>query len=128
MSENSDNTVTGLQLSNNTYNNAKFIVQIVMPALTVLYATLSEFWGFPKVQEIVGSINAIALFLGIVLRISSASYAQTAPGGTPVGTFLVTQDTEGKKSIKLELDQDPEEFIGKGSIAFNVRKETSVEE
>ena len=121
-------TVRGLQLSNGVYNRAKFVVQIIMPALTVLYATLSEFWGFPKVQEVVGSVNAVALFLGIMLGISSASYAKTASGSTPVGTFAITEDVEGKKSVKLELDQDPEDFIGKGTIVFNVSKETEIPE
>lgn len=115
--------VQGLQLSNGVYNRSKFVVQIVMPAITVLYATLSEFWGFPKVQEVVGSVNAVALFLGIVLGISSASYRKTVGAANPVGTFVVTEDVNGKKSVKLDLDEDPEQFIGKGSIVFNVSKE-----
>lgn len=115
--------VTGLQLSNNTYNNFKFVVQIVLPALGVLYASLSEFWGFPRVQEVVGSLNAVALFLGLILRISSASYARTPDSRTPEGTFVIRDTVEGNKSIILELDTDPEEFINKSTIVFQARKE-----
>lgn len=118
------NEVAGLQLSNNTYNNFKFVVQIVLPALAVLYATLSEFWGFPRVQEVVGTISALALFLGVILRISSASYAVTAPVGTPApdGDFIIKQDVEGNKQIILELDQDPDKIIGKDTIVFKLKK------
>lgn len=118
---NDETEVTGLQLSNNTYNNFKFVVQIVLPALAVLYSTLSEFWGFPRVQEVVGTIGAVALFLGVILRISSASYAKAPRQGTPDGTFVITQDIEGKKSIRLELDVDPAEFIDKQTIVFRSR-------
>lgn len=121
------NEVTGLQLSNNTYNNFKFVVQIVLPALGVLYATLSEIWGFPRVQEVVGTISAIALFLGIILRISSASYATSPQTSTPVGSFVVTEDIEGKKTVKLEFDKDPEEFIDQ-DIVFKVVKRNEEQE
>lgn len=117
-----DNAVTGLQLSNNTYNNFKFVVQIFLPASGVLYASLSEFWGFPKVQEVVGTISALALFLGIILRISSASYAAAAPTGTPVGSFIVKEDVEGKKTVTLSLEEDPADFIGRENITFKVEK------
>jgi len=115
--------VQGLQLGDKTYNKAKFVVQIILPALGVFYATMSELWQFPKVQEVVGTVNAIALFLGIILGISTASYRKTVGATNPVGTFVVTEDVNGKKSVKLDLEEDPEQFIGKGSIVFNVSKE-----
>ena len=115
--------VQGLQLSNSVYNKAKFVVQIVFPALIVLYSTLSEIWQFPKVQEVVGTIGALGLFLGVVLGISTASYRRTVGSSNPVGTFAITEDVNGKKSVRLDLDEDPEQFIGKGSIVFNVSKE-----
>lgn len=117
--------VTGLQLSNNTYNNFKFIVQIVLPALAVLYASLSEFWGFPKVQEVVGTISAVALFLGVILRISSSSYAKAPRQGTPDGEFVISRDTEGNPTaIRLELESDPAEFVGRQSIVFRARDDS----
>jgi hypothetical protein len=118
--------VKGLVLSDKTYNNAKFFVQIVLPALAVLYASLSEFWGFPRVQEVVGTIGALALFLGIILRVSSASYSNVTSGpavGTPAGTFVVTEDVEGNKSVKLEFTRDPAEIIDGDNIVFNLKRE-----
>src|SRR5688572_25555575 len=92
-------SVQGLQLGDKTYNKAKFLVQIVLPALGVLYASMSEFWQFPKVQEVIGTINAIALFVGVVLGISTASYRKTTGAVNPVGTFAITEDVNGKKSV-----------------------------
>lgn len=117
-----DNKVSGLQLSNNTYNNMKFVVLIVLPALGILYASLSQFWGFPKVQEVVGTINALALFLGIILRISGSSFAASPQGRTPEGSFIISKDEEGNKKVTLEFDQDPADFIDQGTLTFNVKK------
>lgn len=112
---------SGLQLSNGIYDKLKFLVQIILPALAVLYTTLSGLWGFPYAKEVAGTIGAIALFLGVILRISSASYSDspTLKESTPeTGTYSVTQDIEGKKTITIGLDQDPEAFLNKQDIAI----------
>ena len=114
----------GFVLSNKTYDKIKFLVRIVLPALGVLYATLAGFWGFPKVEEIVGTITGLALFLGVMGR-SSANFEPEPVKGTPVGTFVVKEDPDsGKKVVTLgELTQDPAEFINGDVISFHVAKE-----
>lgn len=61
-------------LSDRVYDVLKWIAQILLPALGVLYFALSKLWGFPLGEEIVGSITAVDAFLGALLGISSASY------------------------------------------------------
>lgn len=117
----------GFQLSDKMYERFKFFVHIVLPAGGVLYASLSQFWGFPKVQEVVGSINAVALFLGVILRISSSNYSAALPAGTPAapdGSFIITENVEGKKTVTLSLDRDPEEVVNKDVIVFKVENKT----
>lgn len=115
---------TGLVLGNNTYDRMKFLVQIVLPALGVLYASLAEFWGFPKVQEVVGTIMALALFLGVVLRISSSNFTEPPSASTPVGNFVVTTNEEtGMKSVKLDLSRDPADFVDNEQIVFNLTRQ-----
>ena len=63
-------------MSNKVYDVLKFLAQIVFPALGTLYFALAGIWGFPYGEEIVGTITAIDAFLGAILQISSASYAQ----------------------------------------------------
>jgi hypothetical protein len=127
----SDNTqVKGLVLGNKTYDRMKFTVQIVLPALVVLYTTLSSIWGWGAVQEVAGTITAVALFLGLCLRISSSNFDTNVKGSstsTPVGTFVVHEDESGKKTVKLELDQNPEDFIGNSDITFKTSKKSDLE-
>lgn len=61
-------------LSNKAYDVLKFVAMIVLPGLGTLYFTLSQIWGLPFGEEIVGTISAIDVFLGALLGLSSVSY------------------------------------------------------
>ena len=63
-----------MKLSNKTYDVLKWIVAVVFPAASALYAALGVIWGLPLVTEITGTAAAIDTFLGAVLMISSKSY------------------------------------------------------
>lgn len=61
-------------ITNRTYDILKYIAQIVLPALGALYFALSQIWGLPYGEEIVGTITALDCFLGAILGISTAVY------------------------------------------------------
>lgn len=61
-------------MSDKTYNFLKEIAQIWLPALATLYFTLASIWGFPYAEQIVGTISAIDVFLGAILKISTIQY------------------------------------------------------
>lgn len=63
-----------MKLSNNTYDLMKWLVLIVIPALTTLYSVLDNLfkWGF---AEIVTTISAAACTcIGAIVGISTAQY------------------------------------------------------
>jgi len=61
-------------MSNKTYDILKFIALIFLPASGTLYFALSQIWGLPYGEQIVGTITAVDTFLGALLGISSAEY------------------------------------------------------
>ena len=61
-------------MSNKVYDVLKFIAQIVLPAIGTLYFALAQIWNLPYGEEIVGTVTAIDVFLGAVLKISSDQY------------------------------------------------------
>ena len=63
-------------MSNKTYDILKYIAQIALPALAVLYATLSHIWSLPFEKAIPETIMAVDLFLGALLKISSDKYEE----------------------------------------------------
>ena len=76
-----------MKLSNNTYDILKNIALVVLPALATLWLTLAGIWGFPYAEAIAGTITAIDVFLGALLKISSTQYQKEKFEGLDVLLF-----------------------------------------
>lgn len=63
-----------MQFSDKAYNTIKWFAQLVLPAAGTLYFALSQIWGFPYGEEIVGTITAVDVFLGALIGISTVQY------------------------------------------------------
>lgn len=61
-------------MNNKTYDILKYIAQIVLPALGVLWFSISRIWGIGYGEEILATITAVDCFLGAILGISTAVY------------------------------------------------------
>lgn len=118
----SDAPSTGFTLSNRFYDRAKFAVQIVSPAFGVLYTTLAALYHWDNVDQVVGTLTAVTLFVGIVLGISSKNFQTDGEPGEVVGDFSVTTQEDGLRAVKLNLDRDPEDFVDGTSITFKVSR------
>lgn len=66
-----------MKLSNKTYDRLVWIAQVVLPAIATLYAALSGIWGLPYGEQIVGTLSAVDVCLGTLLKISTAQYNKT---------------------------------------------------
>ena len=67
-------------MKNSTYDILKYIAQIVIPAIGVLWFTIAQIWNIPYGQEILGTITAVDCFLGAILGISTAVYNKKLEG------------------------------------------------
>lgn len=67
-------------LSNRTYDVLKWIALVLIPAVGALYFGLSQIWGFPYGEEIVGTLTLIDTFLGALLGISTINYNNQGKG------------------------------------------------
>lgn len=61
-------------MSNKTYDILKWIAQLLLPAIATLYVALAETWGLPLAKEVAGTISAVDVFLGAILKVSSDRY------------------------------------------------------
>lgn len=61
-------------MSNKVYDVLKKVAQVWLPALGTLYFALSQIWGLPYGEAIVGTITAVDAFLGAILGISTKLY------------------------------------------------------
>lgn len=63
-----------MKMTNKTYDVLKYIAQIALPAIGTCYFTISQIWGLPFGEEIVGTLSAIDVLLGTLLMISTSNY------------------------------------------------------
>lgn len=106
-----------MKLSNKIYDILKWLSLVLLPAISVLYATLSPVWGLENVEPVVVTINAIGLFIGAVIGVSSNAYAKTRYDGV-----LNVLQNGAKKTFDLALDHPPEKLEGQKEVIFKIRK------
>ena len=63
-----------MKMDSKTYDILKYIAQIVLPALATLIFAIFKIWSIPYGAEIVGTISAVDVFLGALLKLSSDTY------------------------------------------------------
>lgn len=68
-------------MSNKVYDVLKYVVTIVLPAITTLWLTLASIWNFPYAEAIGATLGAVTVFLGALIGVSSAKYKQIKNNG-----------------------------------------------
>ena len=63
-----------MKMNNKLYDILKWVVMIVIPALTTAYVGLAAVWAFPYAEEVAKTSAVICALLGALLGISSAEY------------------------------------------------------
>jgi hypothetical protein len=106
-----------MKFTNEAYNVLKQIALVWLPAAATLYVGIAALWGLGDVAQVVGTISGVDTFLGVVLRVSSASYSPVVDG------TLNTSETDAKIIYGLELDTPPEKLAGKSSVTLKVVKQ-----
>lgn len=66
-------------LNNKIYDALKWIVMVVIPALTTAYVGLSGIWGWPYATEVAKTSAVVCTLLGALLGISTAQYNKQEP-------------------------------------------------
>lgn len=62
------------EMSGEVYEALKWLAQVALPAFSTVYLALAKIWTFPYPEQVSATIMAVVLFIGSVLKISSAFY------------------------------------------------------
>ena len=68
-----------MMIPNSLYDTLKWVVMIVIPALTTAYVGLSGIWGWPYAEEVSHTSAVVCMLLGALLGISTAQYNKQEP-------------------------------------------------
>jgi len=63
-----------MKLPDKLYDILKWTVCILLPAFGVFYVAMAGTWGLPYAEEISKTAQAVALFIGSLIGISSVQY------------------------------------------------------
>jgi len=110
-------TSTGLVLSSKAYNNIKWLVLILAPALATLYSGGALLFGWAFVAQVVGGIGLVSTFLGVTLGISNSNFQKNGADGS------LDAHIQGDSVVlsKLALPNiTPEELAKKKSVTIQV--------
>jgi len=114
-------------LKDNVYNVLKWIALVLLPGIASLYFGLGQIWNFPAVEQVVGSITVVDTFLGLLLNKSSQNFTTKLNRFTPVGEFVVKQDTDGEvHGMSFVAYNDPLVLPDQQQVLFNVRREQNL--
>lgn len=63
-----------MKLPNSVYDKLKWIVLILLPALSVAYTRLAPVWELPYADKISETLAVIAFFIGSLIGVSTINY------------------------------------------------------
>jgi hypothetical protein len=102
------------------YDVLKWVALILLPGLGSLYFGLGQIWGFPAIEQVVGSLVVIDTFLGLVLKQSSANYENTHN----FGNLVFVQDQWGTViDQRLETNKENPIFPVGEKVFYEVKRE-----
>ena len=61
-------------MSNKVFDTLRLLCEIALPALGTLYFALAKIWGLPYGTEIVGTLSALAAFIGAFVGVKRKQY------------------------------------------------------
>lgn len=106
-----------MQFSNKVYDFCKYLVEIVLPGLGTLYFSLAQIWGLPFGEEVVGTLVALALFIGVLIGISKSSYNKVSERD---GTIEIDASDPNRDVYSINLAIPLEELNERKTVSLNV--------
>lgn len=120
MATNTNSTVHPF-LSNKTYDVLKFLVGILLPGFGTLYFVIAQIWGFPNSQGVNASVNAIAVFLGLLVGYSTKTYNRSEE---KYDGDIYVDHTEHGAQFTLGVRTGPSDVAGKNQVLLRVENKS----
>lgn len=94
---------------------SRHLVQVVLPAFGALYFGLSQNWGLPATENVIGTTSVLAVFFGTILGVNNRRVPDS-------GEIHVEDGEEGVQISKMALDATPEELSKMAEVRFRVQR------
>lgn len=106
-------------LTNRSYDLFRDGAQIGFPAFITLYTAVATIWQWAHTTEVVGTLAAFNVFLGVVVKIAARQYESS--GAKYDGTVTVIDRPEDDaRDIKFSTTTDPYVAASQKEIVYKV--------
>lgn len=98
-----------------------FLDQVVLlgiPGVGTFYAAIATIWGLPYAEQVLQSLAALGVLLGVILKISKNSYKGSVKHVD--GDLHIVVDEGGAELSNLEFDVLPDEMLEKEFVTLRV--------
>lgn len=107
-----------MMFTNKAYNALKFIALVVLPGASAAYFGLSQIWGLPNTEKVIGTITILDTLLGLILKNSTANYIKN--GKDSAGELIIT-DVDGERYLSLGVNRkDLDVLATKDEVTLSV--------
>lgn len=103
-------------LSDKWYGRLKWLVAIVLPAISALYFGLAQIYEWGNGEQVVGTLALLTTFLGTILGVTSRQYNKNNMGDGQI----VVSSADDVTSMSLQLEKTPEELAAMKRVSFKV--------
>lgn len=118
MADHASTNKPSVTLSNGAYDVVKAIAQYILPGLGALYFALATIWGLGYAEQVIGTITAVDVFLGVILGVLKKAYLAS---DAPYDGQLVVDTSDPEKDVhNLVLNSPMEDLATKNAITFKV--------
>ena len=108
-----------IQLSNKVYDYLRALVEVVLPGLGVLYAAFATLWHWGYALEVGGSISAVSVFMGVLLKVARRGYEQGVVPKSGYDGAVVEDVIEGQPVLRVQLEgYATENLMNKGMLVI----------
>lgn len=104
-----------INVSNRTYDVLNSLVRYLLPALGTLYFSMSELWGLPEPERVLGTVVALETFLGVVLYLASRGWV------VPTDGELIAHEEDGGY-VTASFDRPTEELYDQDYVTLKVNR------
>ena len=106
------------KVSSSAFDLIRGLVEVTLPALATLYATLATIWDLPGSERVVLTIAALTTFLGVFLKIQRGAYNKS--DASKDGALVIDTTNPTKDSYSLEIYTPLADLEAKDAIVLKV--------
>lgn len=119
-----ENRKKGL-LPDSLFNTFRFFVEVILPGVGALYFALAEIWNLPNAAQVVATLSAVAVFLGLFVNYARIKHSEVNENLVD-GELVIDLNDPMKDTYSIEIHRPLGELPLQNEVRLKVRNNDTV--